>query len=202
MQQLSLNCSIFTGTGVAQLRDQNYVKFQFLGTRDAWLGCPNSVCSLQTCSNYGKHPIDGRCYGEEFQIIGEGPDQSSIRSGQRIRIHYQHENNTWIGCSDHFGNRCKKENCSGTSLQGKIFTNNRCWGEAFNIYARGKNNGEIINNGDLVMIYYRHLGRYLTIQKEYEGSETSLNYCPGKIPPAYLTYSICSKNVFRIYRDP
>ena len=42
-----------------------------------------------------------------------------------------------------------------------------------------KNNGEIINNEDVVMIYYQHLPVYY--------HDTSLNYCPGKVPPAYLT---------------
>ena len=197
---------IVTCTGEVQLKDRDYIKLQFLGAKDAWLGCPstfNGVCDIRTCSNYGQYRyFDGRCYGEDFQIINEGLDLSPIKSGQRIRIRYLHEHNTWLSCREHANNHCNKKTCSGTTAQGKDFTNNRCWGEVFIIYARGRRNGDIIYNGDFVMLYYRQLTRYVTIQGEQVYSDTSLNNCPGEVPPAYLSYSICSKNVFRIYRKP
>ena len=52
------------------------------------------------------------------------------------------------------------------------------------------------------MLYYVRDGRYVSIQGQYEGDDTSLNFCPGVTPPAYLSYGICSKNTFRIYRKP
>jgi len=42
----------------------------------------------------------------------------------------------------------------------------------------------------------------VTIQGENPGDDTNLNVCPGVAPPAYLSYGICSKNAFRIYRKP
>ena len=52
----------------------------------------------------------------------------------------------------------------------------------------------------MVMLYYG--GRYVSIQGQNDGDDTSLNFCPGVTPPAYLSYGICSKNAFRIYRRP
>ena len=198
-----LVCILFCLGGL-QLRDHDYLKLQFLGARDAWLGCPaiDKICDLRNCpSNNNKYRyFDGQCYGEEFQIIGEGTSYSSIRVGQRIRIRYIHEHNAWISCAS---NRlCTTATCSGTTAQAGIFANSRCWEEIFKIYARGKTNGQIIYNGDLVMLYYPRRGRYISIQGEYLEDDTSLNFCPGIAPPTYLSYAICSKNVFRIYRKP
>jgi len=101
-----------------------------------------------------------------------------------------------MGCS--LNNRCEKKNCSSTLLQARNFNN--CGEEILQLYARGKKDGEVIYSGDVVMIY--HSGRYVAIQGQSEGDDTSLDFCPGTNPPAYLSYGICSKNVFRIYRKP
>ena len=69
----------------------------------------------------------------------------------------------------------------------------------FRIYARGKANGQTVYNGDVVMLYYEHNRRYVSIQGQDEGDDTSLDFCPGEVPPAYLSYGVCSKNAFRIY---
>ena len=188
-----------------QLRDQDELRLQFLGAKGAWLGCPdtlNGVCDLRTCPSYNNkyQYFDGRCYGEHFQIIGEGTRHSPIKSGQQIRLRYLREHNSWMGCPSN--NRCDKKTCPGTTAQGSDFSNNRCYGEIFRIYARGKINGEIIHNGDVAMLYYQHEDKYVSIQGENPNDDTSLNFCPGVAPPSYLSYGICSKNVFRIYRKP
>ena len=124
---------IFLGT--VQLRDHDYLKLQFLGA-NGWLGCPASVCDLRTCPN-GDNYLDftGQCWGEEFQIIAEGTKNSPIKSGQRIRLRYLREVNTWMGCPTN--SYCDKRTCSGTTTKGTNF-NDGCWGETFRIYARGK----------------------------------------------------------------
>jgi len=174
------------------LRDHDYLKLQFLGASGAWLGCPFDICDIRKCpsSNNNYRYFDGRCWGEEFQIIGEGTTHNPIKSGQQIRLRYVHVNNTWVGCPSN--NRCDKRTC----VQGNNFR--RCRGEIFRIYARGRKNGELIYNGDVVMLYYPYEGKYVSIEKD----DTSLNFCPGITPPAYLSYGICSKNAFRIYRKP
>jgi len=142
--------------------------------------------------------FNGICGGEEFQIIGEGTTHNPIKSGQRIRLRYLHKHNAWMGCSSN--NRCDKSTCPGTTVQGSNF--DTCGGEIFRIYARGRKNEEVIYNGDVVMLYYVHEGKYVSIQGYKEGDDTSLNFCPGIAPPAYLSYGICSKNAFRVYQKP
>ena len=132
-----------------------------------------------------------------LQIIGKGATSQSrqIKSGQPIRLRYIDEHNTWMGCP--FNNRCDKRTCPGTNIQASNFTT--CHGEIFRIYARGKTNGQTIYNGDVVMLYYDIGGKYVSIQGQNEGDDTSLDFCPGEVPPAYLSYGVCSKNAFRIY---
>ena len=186
--------------GSVQLRDHDYLKLQFLGAKNAWLGChgPSNLCVLATCPsiNQNYHNFD-RCWGENFQIIGEGAIHHVIKSGQRIRLHYPNEHKTWMDC--HY-NYCRKSTCPGTTSQGSNF--NRCGGEMFRIYARGKTTGQTIYNGDVVMLLCFYNGRYVSIQGQYNEDPTTLDFCPGVSPPAYLSYGICSNNVFRIYRKP
>ena len=52
------------------------------------------------------------------------------------------------------------------------------------------------------MLYYALDGKYVAIEGQNTGHNTSLNFCPGVTPPAYLSYGICSKNAFCIYRKP
>ena len=103
-----------------------------------------------------------------------------------------------MSCSN--SNHCGKGTCPGTSSQGSNFS--RCYKEIFRIYSRGKRNGEVVNNNDVVMLYSEYVHNYVYIQGEQSGSPSSLNFCPGVYPPAYLSYAICSKNAFRIYRKP
>jgi len=181
-----------------QLKDHDYLRLQFLGAKNAWLGCPYDICDLHTCpSNNGKYQHFGTgCIGEEFQIIGEGTTHNPIKSGQRIRLRFVNGYNTWVGCPHN--NCCDKRPCSGTTVQGGNF--NMCGGEILKIYAHGRKNGEVVYNGDVVML--EHHNKYITIQGEFDGHDTSLNFCPGKAPPAYFSYGICSKNVFHVYRKP
>jgi len=179
------------------LRDHDYLRLQFLGAQDSWLGCADSVCDLRMCpSRNSNYKNFGVCYGEVFQIIAEGDIHGYVKSGQRIRLRYVHKHNTWMGCP--VANRCDLRPCPGSLLQARDFE--RCRGEIFQLYARGKKDGEVIYSGDVVMIY--HVGKYVAIQGQDEGDDTSLNFCPATNPPAYLSYGICSKNVFRVYRKP
>ena len=181
------------------MKDHDYLRLQFLGARNGWVGCPYSICDLRTCpSYYNNYRNFARCGGEVFQIIGEGTIHHPIKAGQRIRLRFIRDHNSWIGCPTK--NHCDIRSCSGTTSQAADFS--RCGGEIFRIYARGKTNGQIIHDGDVVMLYYPGDGKYISIQGQNEGDDTSRNFCPGVVPPAYLSYGICSKNAFRIYRKP
>ena len=181
------------------LRDQDHLRLQFLGTRNGWLGCPHTVCDLRMCPSRGTNYQNfGVCGGEVFQIIAQGSIHGYVKSGQLIRLRYIHKHNTWMGCPEN--NRCDHRTCPGTLLQARDF--GRCGGEVLQIFARGKKNGQYIYSGDLVMLYVYHRGRYISIQGLNDGDDTSLDFCPATNPPAYLSYGICSKNVFRVYQKP
>ena len=182
------------------LRDHDHLQLQFLGAKDAWLGCSGSNCGFRSCPSINdNYYLDfDHCWGEIFQIIGEGTSNASITSGQRIRLRYPHEHYRWMGCLSN--TYCTKETCTGLVSVSDNF--HRCVSEIFRIYARGRTNGETIYNGDVVMLYYPPNGRYVSIQGKNFGDDTSLDFCPGMAPPAYLSYGISSKSAFHIYRKP
>ena len=172
-----------------------------MGAKQAWLGCPFDTCDLRRCPSKGdkyRH-FDTQCGGETFQIFNDGAQNSPIKCGQRIRLRYLFGQKNWVGCPL-TKKHCDKSNCPGTTSNAKNF--NRCGEEIFIIYARGRNNGEVIYNGDVVMLYFPPAGKYVSIQGVNQADATSINFCPGVAPPAYLSYGICSKNAFRIYRKP
>ena len=177
---------------------------QFLGAKVGWLGSHTAsgggTCFLATCPSHGNNYryFDGRCSGEEYQIIGEGTTHSPIKSGQRIRLRFLYEHNTWVKYLE--SKQCGTGTCSGTTAQGINF--NRCPAEMFRIYARGKRNGEVVYNNDVVMLYNEYSCKYVHIEGQKNADPVDFNFCPGITPPAYLSYGICSKNVFRIYRKP
>ena len=180
------------------LRDRDYLRLQFLGSRDASLSCEHNTCGFTKCLSSSEEYLNfnNQCWST-FQIIGEGTSNAVIRSGQRIRLRAAYERNLWVGCPSN--NKCDKRTCPGTISEGSNFT--RCHDEIFRIYSRATVNGLPISNGDLVMLYYPNNGKYVSIQGKYL-DQNSLDFCPGMAPPAYLSYAICSKNVFRIHRKP
>ena len=185
-------------SGRQQLKDRDFLRLQSVATRNAWLGCPHTVCDLRRCPSMNHNYRDfNKCSGEVFQIIGEG-DSPIITSGRLIRLKYIDDHNTWMGCPTK--KYCSKKRCPGSELEAKNFA--KCGGEMFRIYARGKTLGQAIHNGDVVMLHFENDGRYVSINGQNEGDDTSIDFCPGRPPPAYLSYGICSKNAFRIYKKP
>lgn len=117
----------------------------------------------------------------------------------RVRIRYTYTANTWFACVNQ--DRCDKRPCPGNITEARNF--DRCGGEVFFIYARGRAHGEDIANGDLIMLFSPFIGRrYVAVNGQNDGDDLTVDFCPGETPPAYLTYAICSKNVFRVYIDP
>ena len=173
---------------------------------EGYLGCPNSVCDLRTCSSKSFET----CMQELFQIIGEGG--GSIKSGQKVSFRYVAAENSWLGCPHY--NRCDKRSCPGTFNRESNF--NTCWGERFVIYGHGRRNKENILHGDIVSIYFspKHSGSsysgssyhsspgYITIAGSSLGADTSISACLGSTPPTYFRYSSCPDSVFRIYKQP
>ena len=176
------------------------MEFKGIGA-SGFLGCPYSVCDLRSCPYYSNYinyiTSGGSCFGEQFRIVVE--NGGIVQSGERVRFQYVAVSNQWLGCP--LNNRCDKRSCPGSPSQAANL--DKCRGETFRIYARGKGVGQTIYNGDLVMIYLPayYGGKYISIQGSTEGADTSMDYCPGKVPPSYSDYSSCSNNVFRIYKN-
>ena len=182
----------------SSLRNYDLMRLEFMGVgARGWFSCTASVCDLRSCPYSGNNIRDfNSCHGELFRIVVE--NGGSVQSGNRVRFQYVTWGNHWLGCPRN--NRCDKRPCPG-SLSNAANFNNGCSGETFRIYARGRAVGQTIYNGDLVMIYLpAYDGKYISIQGSSEGSDTSMNHCPGSTPPAYLSYSFCSNNVFRVYK--
>ena len=173
------------------------MEFKGIGA-SGWLGCPFRVCDLRSCPYYENNVKSiNPCGGEQFRIVIE--NGGNLYSGNRVRFQYVTGSKQWLGCPGR--TYCEKKPCPGTLSEAANF-NNGCEGETFRIYARDNGLGGGIYNGDLVMIYLPAYGsKYITIQGYKESSDTSMNYCPGKIPPSYDDYTKCSNNVFRIYTN-
>ena len=158
------------------------------------------MCDLRSCP-YNGHYIKSltACKGELFRIVVE--NGGTVESGEQLRFFL--ETRKWLGCPAR--TYCDKRGCPGTFSQGTKFqlqVSKRCSGENFRIYARGRTNGETVLNGDLVMIHLPGYGsKYISIQGYNESSDTSMDYCPGKVPPSYDDFTTCSNNVFRIYKN-
>ena len=182
----------------SSIQNHNYVRLEFKGIgASGFLGCPFSVCDLRSCPYYNNYIRSvNPCNGEQFRIVVE--NGGSLQAGEHVRFQVFVGSNQWLGCP--LNNRCDKRPCPGSLSQAANF--NGCSGETFKIYARGRRVGQTILNGDLVMIHLpAYGGKYISIQGSTEGADTSMDYCPGRVPPSYSDYSRCSNNVFRIYKN-
>ena len=184
-------------TDAASIQNHNYVRLEFKGIgASGFLGCPQSVCDLRSCPYYSNYIKSLKpCDGEQFRIVVE--NGGTVHSGERVRFQYVIGGNEWLGCF-HDYNYCKKYTCPGSLSQATNF--NRCAGETFRIYARGRDRTNIVN-GDLVMIHLPYNNKYISIPGYKERSNTYMNSCPEHTPPSYDDYTKCSNNVFRIYRN-
>ena len=190
---------LLSHTASAKIQNHDLVRLEFKGVgASGWLGCSDTVCDLRSCPYYNNYIRTGSyCKGEEFRIVVE--NGGTVESGERVRFQSFIGSNQWLGCP--ISNRCDKRPCPGTLSQAANL--NRCSGETFRIYAREKGfGGGTIYNGDLVMIHLPAYGsKYISIQGYKEMTDTSMNYCPGKVPPSYDDFTTCSNNVFRIYKN-
>ena len=132
------------------------------------------------------------CGGEVFQIFGNGDEY--IRSGYKVRIRFR---NKWLSC---YNGSCSTRICPGSTKQTTNFTIS-CNSETFTIYGHAKRDGDVIYIGDIVMLYINVNGsKYISIKGNREGDDTSLDYCPGNVPPNYFSFFACTRNVFQIYK--
>ena len=197
---------MFLYTARQKLLDGDKLRLQNMGVRRGYIGCWEDICDMRFCPSWNLNNLQvfegGRCLGEMFQIIGEGLHIGDpITSGMQIRLRYIYTPNTWFACVNQNAANCDKRPCPGNITTARNF--DRCQGETFHIYARGREHGEDIANGDQIMLFTPFSRRrYVAANGQNDRDDLTVDFCPGETPPAYLTYAICPKNVFRIYKEP
>ena len=156
---------------------------------------PIPPCDLRVCPPNvlarGKNTFRN-CGGEVFHIFGDGDEY--IRSGYKVRIR---SNSKWLSC---YNGSCFTRTCPGSTTQATNFSI-PCNSETFTIYAHARRDGDVLYDRDLVMLYINANGsKYISIKGTHNGDDTSLDYCPGSVPPTYFSFFACTKNVFQIYK--
>ena len=184
----------FTTNFLVPLKSHDTLGFDLVATT-GWLGCPHPPCDLRKCPSYNSHLIGKdkfrNCNGEVFQIFGDGGEH--IKSGYKVRIRIVRAGNMWLSCNKE---NCSISSCPGSTTKATNFTI-PCANETFTIYAHTKRYGDVIFNGDFVMLKADR--KYISIQGSRESDAVSLNSCPGNVP-RYTSFITCIKNVFQIYK--
>ena len=116
------------------------------------------------------------CWGEVFRIYreeGYGP----VRVGDTVGVYYPREIGKWLGCAGH---HCGKAPCPGYPDSHSGFTSihswSRCWGEVFEIHAKGKRSGGAITSGDIVSLFYVRERRFVSLGfNQFAGKQSCSN---------------------------
>ena len=158
-----------------------------------WLGCAGNHCGKAGCPRLFMEGKDwDSCWGEVFQIYRQsGP--GTVKVGDVVGIYYP-RGRKW------FGGGTRKAGCPGNPTMQHGFASAKhwgaCWGEVYQIYARGKRIGESIESHDAIAIYYIHAKRWVGLV----GQNSGLSTCPGKTrPPPPDRYEICWGESFEIW---
>ena len=190
------NKYLFPSTAVFQ---GDTVAFQPLYDKNRWLGCPATQCDKRTCPRLFMEDADwNRCWGEVFQIYRrDGP--GVLRVGDVVGIFYPREKN-WLSLYRGTGH---KSPCPGAPSIAHGFSSaakwNQCWGEVFQIYAKGKTHGTIINDGDSITLLYIRSGRWVGLVN----TNVDLRTCPGRVrPPPDDRYDVCWGEIFELVKKP
>ena len=126
--------------------------------RAYWLSCWVTPCkSRYTCPGLTFSGGDWtNCRAEVFQFY-RASGSGAVRVGDVVGVYYPYEPGKWLGCHNPSGN-CGKYTCPGTPSTTHGFQSQDRWttcgGEVFVIYAQGKSVGSIINEHDIIMLYY------------------------------------------------
>ena len=181
------------------IRSGDTIALQPLHQKRVWLGCNGSPCYKAGCPNLYMEGADwDNCWGEVFQIYRLfGPGDVTV--GDVIGIHYPAEPGNWLGCA---GSLCGKANCPGQPSLDHGFQDFerlfRCWGEAYRIYAKGKNVGDKICANDDVTIFYIYGQNWIGLA---EGNNPDHDPCPGSVrPPPDVVYDVCWGEIFEIWK--
>ena len=176
------------------------VGFQRLYNKNNWLGCPDYKCNRKPCPRLYMEGSDWTtCWGEVFQIYRKsGP--GALRVGDIVGIYYPREGN-WLSLNLGFGH---KHPCPGHPSHAHGFSGpekwTKCWGEVFEIYARGKGMGATISSHDHVTIFYRQDRKWVGLVGDHH---VDLRTCPGSVcPPPDHIYDKCWGEIFELWKRP
>ena len=171
------------------------IALQPLYDKTSWLSCENKVCGKATCPPLFVNGGDwSKCAGEVFQIFRcAGP--GVVKVGDFVGFYIAEE---WLSMVAGRGQRAP---CPGTPTVNYGFSAqdkwNQCWGEVFQIYAKGKSIGDAIENHDDVTIYYVQEKKWVGLVGNYPPGYAT---CPGQTrPPPPDRYGKCWGEVFELW---
>lgn len=171
------------------------IALQPLYDKQAWLSCENQVCGKATCPPLFTNGGDwSKCAGEVFQIFrAAGP--GSVKVGDVVGFYIADE---WFSMVRGKGQRAT---CPGTPTINYGFATKdkwrQCYGEVFQIYAKGKSIGDAIENHDYINIYYVHDKKWVGLVGNYPPGFAT---CPGEIqPPPPDRYTKCWGEAFELW---
>lgn len=159
--------------------------------RQYWLSCyytGGGRCrSRFTCPGFAISGTEWtHCWAEVFQFY-RASGSGALRVGDVIGVHYPHEPRKWLSCYNNVD--CGKSTCPGTPSTTHGFENQAKWtlcpGEVFKIYAQGKALNSIINEHDIIMLYYLVGNKWVNLADLI----VALGSGPGTTcPPSAATY--------------
>ena len=167
--------------------------------RNYWLGCSETSCGRYRCPVMMMSGNDWTgCASEVFKIY-RASGTGAVRVGDLVGIYHPHESGHWLSCSSC---NCGKNTCPGTPTTAHGFAAQEhwytCWQSVFKIYAKGKNNSDIIDVYDDVSIYY--LQDSLWVAQGYNHNTVKLPCLGTTRPPALNLYDHCAYETFTIWK--
>ena len=186
---------IYRAAGPGQVKTGDKVGFYFPykrkwlraagGQQTDLIGCPGVPAN-------SRHRLNTRCSGEVFQIYrAAGPGQ--VKVGDKVGFYFPYKRK-WIGRGGDLAP------CPGVPANSRHRLNTRCWGEVFQLYARGKSTGQPIDQLDHVMIYYPQGKNFYMYRHDNARNDGFVrSSCPGQcLPPQPSAYERCYRYVFAI----
>lgn len=193
--QIGLSCTV-ASTNPSIVTHGATIALQPLYQKLMWLGCAGNPCGKAGCPRLFMEGDDwNRCWGEVFQIYrASGP--GSVKVGDVVGIYFP-RGRAWFAMS---GGRGHKEGCPGAPSTRYGFATQdkwrQCWGEVFQIYAKGKSVGDPIQNHDAVTIYYIHEKTWVGLVQNHPDRRG----CPGQArPPPLDKYDGCWGEIFELW---
>lgn len=171
------------------------IGIQMYRTKYKWLSCKDEYCSTGTCPNLFMEGNDwDNCGDNVFQVYHpSGP--GTILVGDLVGLYYPADQK-WFSMYQHKGH---KQPCPGTPNIFTGFENADLWkgcgAEIFQIFAMGKHPGQVIENHDIITLYFTAANQYVRLDYSSEGYPDT-SECPIQNPNNF--YDVCQYEVLEI----